>query len=104
MAAALRPSVLWDARDQVTGAPQGELASHRRLNAAIGEMRNQPVLGGIRPGEPAVERERDRVKNRGLARAGRAFEQKQAPAREPVEIDPLRRGERPERLQLESVQ
>ena len=82
----------------------GEL--QRDLGAVVGagEVRAQP--GGIAgvTGQTAVERERQRIEDRGLADAGRPLEEEQPPRTEPVEVDDLLVGERADGVHAQGVQ
>src|SRR6185437_10121181 len=103
-AALLGPPVLGRPGHPVAGAVQGELEHDQGLRGRVGEVGPEPVLAGLVPGQPAVERERDRVQDRALARPGGPFEQEQAAGGQPAEVDPLPSGVGAERPQLEGVQ
>ncbi|KLL97151.1 hypothetical protein NJ76_11110 [Rhodococcus sp. IITR03] len=64
----------------------------------------QPAPFGASPGDGAVERERDRVEDRRLARARLAVQQEQPVGAELVEVDLDGVGERTEGRDLEVVQ
>ena len=100
----LQPLVLRHPRDPVADASEGEFHRHRWLDVRGREVRMQPVGPGVLPGQPSVQRERNRVQDGGLSRPGRALQQEQAAGGEPVEVDPLRGGVRAERLQFHTVQ
>ncbi len=85
-------------------AGEGQLQAHRRSDIRTGLVAAQSagLLAG--PRHPAEERVGDRVEYRGLARAGLAMQQKQPISAQPVQIDALGSGERPQRGHLEPVQ
>ena len=104
VAALLGPQVLGHPGDAVAGTLHGELQRGRGLGTRAGEVGLEPVLSGVLPGQPAVERERDRIQDRALARPRGAFEQEEAAGGQLVEVDPVRRRVRAERLDLQDVQ
>ena len=77
------PLVLGRPGQPVPDAADRELQADAGRGVRRGEMRAQPVLGGLLAGQPAVQRERDGVQDRGLAGPGRSLEQEQAAAGQP---------------------
>ena len=104
LAPLLRPLLLGTTDHPDPLARQGQLAADLGARVRTGVVAAQPLLLAADAGDRAVEREDDRVEQRGLAGAGRAPQQEEPVAAHLVEVDLLRARERTEGAQGERVQ
>ncbi len=102
--AQLRTLVVGAAHDPQPPAGDGRLEAHLGCGAGGGVIGQQPAPVGAGPGHRAVQGERHRIEDEGLAGAGAAVQQEQSVGAEFVEVHPHGVGERAERGDLQLVQ
>jgi hypothetical protein len=103
-AALLGPLVLGAAHQPQPVPAHGQLEPHLGDHGLLGVVAAQPLRLVPHPRYGPEQRERHRVQQRRLARAGVAVQQEQPVRAEPVEVDDLTRRVRPERRQLQAMQ
>ena len=91
LAALLRAVPGSGALDAVDRLPSAEAEDHPRRDVTLGAVGAEAVLGAV-AGDFAVERERHRVEERRLPRAGRAVDEEQVAVAERREVDLLARA------------
>src|SRR6185369_6552095 len=101
-AAPFRPVPGGGAGDAETPARHGELQADPWAGVRRGVVRAQ-VAHTAQPRDDAVEREPERVQQRGLAAAGLPAQQHQAAGAEPIQVELDLAGERAERGELQPV-
>ncbi|WP_244230622.1 hypothetical protein [Rathayibacter sp. VKM Ac-2762] len=102
-AAPFRPLVLGRAPDAVDAPRRLELELGEGLVLGAAVVAPEARGGAVEAGDRAVERERDRVEDRRLARSGAPGDEVHAHVLEPVEVDALLGAERSESGEGESA-